>query len=305
MGTYVVGDIHGCYNEWIHLKNRIESEDKEARFILVGDIVDRGINQKKMIDWALENITPDGKYRMVLGNHEEMKLGWLNKYSKYLDEELRLSTYYRGFHDKYNFTSIMALHYVTDEYVKKALEFFKSLPLYIELEIETFGRTQKYIICHAAIPDDCIDENGKIIYDNIDRPRFTSMGLLESNYLVWERNYWGNSWEQDTIVVHGHTPTACRELFDAGSNPGYIDFKNKDINVDCACCFDIKVARLAAIRLEDLQEFYSDNGKLGESCGYKRDSYKEDMLHLLKTGENKYDTLMKDDCLVSGDEDDY
>ena len=39
MATYVVGDIHGCYDEWIALKDRIEGRDKQAKFILVGDIM--------------------------------------------------------------------------------------------------------------------------------------------------------------------------------------------------------------------------------------------------------------------------
>ncbi|WP_155885994.1 metallophosphoesterase [Lachnospira multipara] len=42
MGHYVVGDIHGCFDEWITLKNNIEKIDEEACFILLGDIIDRG-----------------------------------------------------------------------------------------------------------------------------------------------------------------------------------------------------------------------------------------------------------------------
>lgn len=70
MGSYAVGDIHGCFDEWIEFKNKIEYLDKSARFILVGDIVDRGPKENDMIGWALKNITKTGKYRMIIGNHE-------------------------------------------------------------------------------------------------------------------------------------------------------------------------------------------------------------------------------------------
>ena len=71
MGTYVVGDIHGCFGSWIKLKNKIEKQDSVARFILIGDIVDRGPEVCKMITWARKHITTDGKYQMILGNHEQ------------------------------------------------------------------------------------------------------------------------------------------------------------------------------------------------------------------------------------------
>ena len=33
LGTYVVGDIHGCYTAWMHLKDKIEQEDKNAKSV--------------------------------------------------------------------------------------------------------------------------------------------------------------------------------------------------------------------------------------------------------------------------------
>ena len=83
MGTYVVGDIHGCYDQWIELKNRIESQDEAAVFILVGDIVDRGPKVMEMIRWAMENVTEDGKYQMICGNHEREKVEWYGEFLVY------------------------------------------------------------------------------------------------------------------------------------------------------------------------------------------------------------------------------
>ena len=84
MGTYVVGDLHGCYSEWMQLKDRIEAQDKDARFILVGDIIDRGKETYQLVIWAMENITPNGKYQMVMGNHEKEKVDWIAENMKYI-----------------------------------------------------------------------------------------------------------------------------------------------------------------------------------------------------------------------------
>ena len=58
---YVIGDIHGCYQDMIALLNKIESQDQDAQIIFVGDFIDRGPDVDKVLDWSLENITLDGK----------------------------------------------------------------------------------------------------------------------------------------------------------------------------------------------------------------------------------------------------
>jgi len=71
MGIYVIGDIHGCYTQFTELRERIENNDADAVFILAGDIVGRGPEDEKILSWAYENITLNGKYQMVLGNHDD------------------------------------------------------------------------------------------------------------------------------------------------------------------------------------------------------------------------------------------
>ena len=38
-----------------------------------------------MLDWSLENITLDGKYRAVRGNHEQMVLEWYKEFMDWYD----------------------------------------------------------------------------------------------------------------------------------------------------------------------------------------------------------------------------
>ena len=61
--TYVIGDVHGCYNTLIKLVKKLP---KNADLIFVGDLVDKGPNSKKVIDFVIEN-----NYRCIKGNHEK------------------------------------------------------------------------------------------------------------------------------------------------------------------------------------------------------------------------------------------
>lgn len=64
--TYnIIGDIAGRYNELMKL---IELMPKADRIILVGDLVDRGPDSKKVIEWAMN--TPN--VVTLKGNHEDM-----------------------------------------------------------------------------------------------------------------------------------------------------------------------------------------------------------------------------------------
>ena len=69
---YVIGDVHGCYDELMRLLQKIEEKDNDAIIYFVGDLIDRGPKVWEVLNWAMEHITPDGKYRSVRGNHEEL-----------------------------------------------------------------------------------------------------------------------------------------------------------------------------------------------------------------------------------------
>ena len=67
MGTYVIGDIHGCYDEFRLMLEKITLSAND-RLILVGDYIDRGPDSLRMLRWlerCPENVTP------LRGNHDE------------------------------------------------------------------------------------------------------------------------------------------------------------------------------------------------------------------------------------------
>ena len=67
MGTYAIGDIHGCYAQFGQLMNLIEFKPGKDTLWLVGDLINRGPQSLEMLRWAMEH---DDCVQMVLGNHE-------------------------------------------------------------------------------------------------------------------------------------------------------------------------------------------------------------------------------------------
>ncbi|SEG04103.1 metallophosphoesterase [Lachnospira multipara] len=230
MGYYVVGDIHGCFDEWITLKNSIEKIDEEACFILLGDIIDRGNKTFEMLEWATRNITLNGKYQMILGNHEDMAINWIKKYLKNKETA--------GF-SEYGIEQVLKNNdSFYDGYLKLLLYFLEKRPLYKYVDI--FG--VNFLLVHAYAPD---KDRMKEIENGAE------INMIDRNYFLWERvNSEENYSDKDTILIHGHTPTI---MYDKNT-PIY---SNNVINLDTGSVFRYSGynGRLTALRLEDLQEF--------------------------------------------------
>ena len=66
MSTYVVGDIQGCYNEFVELLEAVHFDASNDTLWLVGDMINRGPNNIATLDliMSLPNIVA------VLGNHD-------------------------------------------------------------------------------------------------------------------------------------------------------------------------------------------------------------------------------------------
>ena len=253
MGTYVVGDIHGCYTEWMSLKNMIEAEDTDARFIFVGDIVDRGTEVIDMIRWAMDNITPNGKYQMVIGNHELEKIAWIEDYLKAKDiaeQDNKDFTLQDMYYDRYNFLESLQNANVNDEEIEGIYEFFKKLPYIKDIVVNN----QRFIIVHANLPYSAIDKcSGKIKNE---------LETSTKEFIVWDREALDFNKLPNTILIHGHTPTIFDEAFGFLRKKPELEGKiyriGNNINIDCGIAYKEYNNRvqLAAIRLDDLKEFY-------------------------------------------------
>ena len=244
---YVIGDVHGCYDEMTALLQKIEENDKEAIVYFVGDFVDRGPQVDKVLAWCMENITADGKYQAVRGNHEEMILEWYAEWMKWWEAG--------GFQHPenqpmpetgYDFSKWAdGMDILEPMKLKPYMDFLAGLPYDKALELESvWGQKNTFRIVHAFY------EFGEVPEE------------VQHHSNIWKRIEYGNH-GSDEILVHGHTPTLDFEYIYWGvqdTKPGLISYRQNDINVDGGCVFakefPMYPAMLCAIRLEDLEEIY-------------------------------------------------
>jgi hypothetical protein len=76
----VVGDIHGCLEEFDELLKKIQYNKEQVRLVLLGDLMDRGPDPVGCVRRAREM-----KLECVMGNHEEKHLRWHKHEKKRLE----------------------------------------------------------------------------------------------------------------------------------------------------------------------------------------------------------------------------
>lgn len=240
MATWVIGDIHGCYTRFMKLLSMpvIEPDD---RIILIGDIIDRGAESYKMIQWAMEHITEDGKYQMICGNHEDNIIndynrccrrflrGWYSSSAQSVDDFdisfLECTYDFECYMSKAGFETIAS--------VKPIINWFSSLPLYKKISVED----NDYVIAHAWYGPD-LSRDDILWYRDIN----DYTGALTNDYVS----------EHGEILIHGHTPT---QFMWHDNDKSDVYFREHSINIDCGCVF--AGGKLAAIRLEDKTVIYA------------------------------------------------
>ncbi len=71
MATYVIGDIHGCFDTLQALWPQLGFDQRRDRLWLVGDLVNRGPRSLEVLRWARDAGDRLGdRMRVVLGNHD-------------------------------------------------------------------------------------------------------------------------------------------------------------------------------------------------------------------------------------------
>ena len=73
MRTIIVGDIHGCYRQFITLLRKVNYKKNKDKLILLGDLMDRGPSSYEMLQWAIKwKEENKDHFFMIRGNHEQM-----------------------------------------------------------------------------------------------------------------------------------------------------------------------------------------------------------------------------------------
>lgn len=178
MNTYVIGDVHGCYNTLLDLINKLP---KDSRIIFVGDLCDRGLYSREVIEYVIDNNS-----ECILGNHEDFMLKHIEDY---------FSNKSNRWYDNPEIGGKKTIDSYKDD--KKTLlrhiEYLKKLPRYI--------LSDNYFITHGLGLPYFKRRDSKDIY--------IQDGLIKAR-LSDETTKWGEGWEKDwksyeIVNIFGHT----------------------------------------------------------------------------------------------------
>lgn len=240
MKRYILSDIHGNQRRFHSILEQIDLQPEDALYIL-GDVIDCHPDGIKL----LREIMAMPKARMLLGNHEYMMMRALGEP---YDGDSKTTKNVQG---------CMALWYRNEGHCthqswkhtrktlrKEILSYLKALPLNIDIEVND----QRYKLVHAAPVE------AQVLFG---KPKET-----QTHFAVWNRKAVCYRSDTDYITIFGHTPTSCfqsGDLLKILKTPAVI-------GIDCGSGFpewsgikpDEYHGRLACLRLEDMQEFYSE-----------------------------------------------
>lgn len=227
--TYVISDIHGNFDKFKTLLDKISFSDSDVMYLL-GDIVDYGDESIEL----LCNISMRYNVIPILGEHDYKAFKLLSALNEMLnegtrpdEETLSLMTEWIADGGQKTMEGFKALDADMREGV---LDYLSDMSLYEEIEV----KGQKYLLLHAGIADfdegieldDCMPE------DFISEPLDTS------------REYFEN-----TIIIAGHLPTDTVE----GADPEMIFYGEGSILIDCGAAFG---GKLGCLCLENGKEYY-------------------------------------------------
>ena len=226
--TYVMSDIHGCYDKYVEMLEKIKFSEGDILYIL-GDVVDRGANGMKV----LLDIAEHSNIILLMGNHDQEALLLLSQLYKFIEGEVSdelLEVYQMWLSDGGKATVIEFLQLTEDEQVK-VLQEIKNALYYKEVVINDV----KYLLAHT-VPE-------KEELQDIKSCDLEAFVLGEPEY---EKQYF-----EDIIIITGHTPT---EYIDKSSK-GRIWRGNNHIAVDCGAVYGNP---LGCICLETGEKYYSE-----------------------------------------------
>ena len=233
---YVVSDIHGCYDKYNELLEKLDLGEGDTLYVL-GDVIDRGRDGFKI----LLNMYRRSNVVCIMGNHERMAMKAFNGFLRCLPgKKAKLTRSEKEARDLWfdngGMTSLVNLLTLTPEERVEVIKYMYSMPIYMEVE----AGGQQFVLVHGGFGG------------------FTKSRPL-SNYavseIVWDRPEPDTEYYPDKRVIVGHTPVSM--MYErAGmkmTEPRFFHGKGF-IDIDCGCVFP--GGRLGCLCLDTMEEIY-------------------------------------------------
>lgn len=191
--AYVIGDVHGCFDQLERLLSQVEAELRErpaarTSIVFLGDLIDRGPASSRVLE-RLRTYSPSrASAHFIMGNHEEVMLRVLSGEADLLPSWLRfggaetLRSYGIDPSELRGLPPDELVRQLNDAVPAAHIQFLETFADSI-----TFGT---YLFVHAGI-----------------RPGVDLAEQSQSD-LRWIREpFLGDSTDHGFVVVHGHTIT--------------------------------------------------------------------------------------------------
>lgn len=258
--NYIIGDIHGCYDELINLEKKIKdhSEKNESQpfIISVGDLIDRGDKSKQVIEHFREG-AKNNTHLAIMGNHELLMIQALKEFAPENYNEIKypdwLYSYQHNFKEKRGVSILVSwenyinstkniwlnqggistlesfecdpFDYKSWNISKENLEYMVNLPFYYE--------SDSFVVTHALpYPEDLE------FFKNTEPNSMNSSFYRDAGHsLLWNRLMPDKDICEGKIHISGHTPMQKAKRTK----------KTNSIQIDTSCVFG---GRLSAYCVE-------------------------------------------------------
>lgn len=263
----VIGDIHGCLEEFDELLKLIQYDSSNIRLVLLGDLVDRGPSSSGVVARSREL-----NLECVKGNHEDKALRW------HKHELNRLTTGKPNPMKSMNSYDASSLEKMKEE----DWQYLESLPIRIQLE-------DYWWAMHAGVEPGVSWERQNPA--QVMRVRYVNQygkGVSLNSDLSQPENtkYWTEKWQGPYSIVYGHcvhsldTPREDKHMFTLPSivvpnsnfiggfaNINFPSIEYKCLGIDTGCVFggNLTCAIIDGMNIEYAQvkakHKYANSGK--------------------------------------------
>ena len=230
--TYVLSDLHGRYDLYIKMLDKIKFRKEDTLYIL-GDCVDRGDEGLKIVLDIAERDNVIG----LMGNHDFLALSILSNLDKgfkpgQLEDMRYLIDMWKMDGGTATYNEYKKLSPEERNLALMTIDGFRN---YAEVKVGE----REFVLCHGGIRDysedrplsDYTVEDIAFYREDYSKPKFAKRGKY---------------------LITGHTPTAAIE----GAEEGKI-YKNHDhIAIDCGAVFGYG---LGCLCLDTMEEYYVKN----------------------------------------------